>query len=381
MSALGIPIQIRRDQHLARSQFYLGLADALNCVTYANSVHFRELADSFSHDVLNIAALAGRLLWYEGVTPEIWRSHDLIAVGLDAEAYYVMLQSACDIMADVIATLGAKKGQAPWESFHKLNEWALKNRERLDPSYRSLIATKLPWFGRINSTRTAIVHRGKTLLVYTDRVSFNWGTLIREFRDITRSMLAFSERLGATMLDEKVREKHSQKTVIDGVYVPALYHLLNEYSVPKKSSVLKLHGQCLLACGGYVEAAYIGYPDGFWWNTLISSVRSMRGKLITVKIPVNADGSVNDCKFVISAEKRTFGIIACDSGGRESAWLAGAAESAKKFESENGIFRMAFIVREMKSAPPKFVPNTKIPVIVGKDPSVVAQTYARAMLD
>ena len=34
------------------------------------------------------------------------------------------LQSACDIMADVVATLGVKKGQAPWESFHRLNQWA-----------------------------------------------------------------------------------------------------------------------------------------------------------------------------------------------------------------------------------------------------------------
>jgi len=83
--------------------------------------------------VLNIATLAGRLLWYEGVAPDTWRSHDLIAVSVDAEAYYVMLQSACDIMADVIATLGAKKGQAPSESFHKLNEWALKSSARLPP--------------------------------------------------------------------------------------------------------------------------------------------------------------------------------------------------------------------------------------------------------
>ena len=48
----------------------------------------------------------------------------------DTDAYYVMLQCACDTMADVVATLGAKKGQAPWESFHKLNQWALRNPGR-----------------------------------------------------------------------------------------------------------------------------------------------------------------------------------------------------------------------------------------------------------
>lgn len=101
MSALGAPVDIDRNATLTRFQYYLGLADALVCKQHPESAHLKELADSFSHDILNIAALAGRLLWYEGVTPEMWRSHDLIAVSVDAEAYYVMLQSACDIMADV----------------------------------------------------------------------------------------------------------------------------------------------------------------------------------------------------------------------------------------------------------------------------------------
>jgi len=195
MSALGVPVDINRKAPLTRFQFPVGLADALACKQHVQSAHLKELADSFAHDVLNVAALAGRLLWYEGATPEIWRSHDLIAVSVDAEAYYIMLQSACDIMADVVATLGAKKGQAPWESFHKLNEWALKNPTRLDPVYR-LVAANLPWFGEINSTRTAFVHRGKKMLVYTDRLTFNWGRLIPKFRDLTRDMLDFSERLG-----------------------------------------------------------------------------------------------------------------------------------------------------------------------------------------
>lgn len=176
MGALGIPKEVSRKQPLNRFQMYLSLPDALACKRHADSAHLQELADSFGHDVLNIAALAGRLLWYEGVTPAIWRSHDLIAVAVDSESYYVMLQTACDIMAEVIATLGAKKGQAPWESFHKLNEWAIKNPGRLDPAYH-LVATDLPWFGRINSARTGFIHRGKTMLVYTDRVTFNWEAL------------------------------------------------------------------------------------------------------------------------------------------------------------------------------------------------------------
>jgi hypothetical protein len=299
VSALGIPIQIDRSRPLTRFQFYLGLADALNCKQHAASVHLKELANSFSHDVLNVAALAGRLLWYEGVTPEIWRSHDLIAVSVDTEAFYVMLQSACDIMADVIATLGAKKGQAPWESFHKLNEWALKNADRLDPAYH-LVAKSLPWFGAINSKRTGIVHRGKTILVYTDRINFNRGNLILGFRDHTRAMLEFSEHLGSIVTTEEDRRENPHKTIIDGVYVPALRHLMDKYAVPEGSKDLTLKAQCLLACGGYVEAAYLGYPNGFWWNVLVSSSAGIAGKLVAASIPVNVSGAVHDCKFVIS---------------------------------------------------------------------------------
>jgi hypothetical protein len=168
MSALGVPVDITRGDALNRFQFYLDLADALFCKEHPGSAHLKELADSFSHDVLNLAALAGRMLWYEGVTPDVWHSHDLIAVSVDLEAYYVMLQCACDIMADVIVTLGVpKKGQGPSDSFHRLNQWASKNPARLDPLYRELVAQPLPWFDEINSIRTGLVHRGKTPLVCT----------------------------------------------------------------------------------------------------------------------------------------------------------------------------------------------------------------------
>jgi hypothetical protein len=379
ISALGTSIQVDRSQSLTRFQFYLGLADALNCKQHPYSAHLKELADPFSHDVLNIAALAGRLLWYEGVTPEIWRSHDLIAVSVDAEAYYVMLQSACDIMADVVATLGAKKGQAPWESFHKLNEWALRNPGRLDPAYH-LVAVSLPWFGKINSERTGIVHRGKKIFVYTDRVTFNWGRFIPGFRELTRSMLEFSEQLGSIVAGEEDRKKNPQKTVIDGVYVPALRHLLNEYAVPEESKNLKFTAKCLLACGGYVEAAYIGYPSGFWWNVVVSTSSGMIGELAAANIPVNARGSVHDCRFVISDGKRRYGLIACDRGKTEPAWLAGAAESAKQLESEYSTHRTAFIVREMEGAFPQFLPGTSVPLIVGADVPGVTSGFVAAMM-
>lgn len=208
MSALGVPTRIPRGSDLTRFQFYLGLADALANREHKESTHLKELSDSFGHDVLNLATLAGRLLWFEGVTPEMWRSHDLVGVSVDVESYYVMLQCACDIMADCVATLGCgtRRGQIPRESFHRLTEWAAKNSNRLVPSYRRLLADGLDWFREINARRTEVVHRGKKVLVYTDRVSFNWGKLLPGLAKITTSLLKFSEQLGSVILPEEERK-------------------------------------------------------------------------------------------------------------------------------------------------------------------------------
>lgn len=88
MPALGTTVERDRRERLSRFEYYLRLADAL-FNRADDSGHLRQLGHSFGHDVLNLATLAGRLLWYEGVTPDMWRSHDLVAVGVDAETYLV----------------------------------------------------------------------------------------------------------------------------------------------------------------------------------------------------------------------------------------------------------------------------------------------------
>jgi len=62
MPALGIPSDIERDQPLDRFQFYLRLADALRWSGGSKFLHLKEFSDSFSHHLLNLAALASRLL-------------------------------------------------------------------------------------------------------------------------------------------------------------------------------------------------------------------------------------------------------------------------------------------------------------------------------
>lgn len=372
MSALGVPTDVHRRQPLTRFQFYLGLVDALAWKRHSEAPHLKELADSFGHDVLNLAALGGRLLWYEGVTPEMWRSHGLIAVSVDVESYYVMLQSACDIMADVVATLGVKKGQAPWESFHRLNQWALKNPDRLAREFR-LVATQLPWFDQINSKRTDLVHRGKTVLVYTDRVSFNWGKLLPSLRELTSALLKFSEHLGHAVLSEMELGNCAEKRVIDGVYVPALHHLLHKYKVPEESSDLNFAAQCLLVCGGYVEAGYIGYPDGFWWTLLLGIAKRLKIGPFAGIVPVGASGFVHDCKFLFSSNGKRCGFLASDRGESGIDWLKGAAKTAQQLKATYSAERIVFIVRRMEGTAPGRLPDTTIPLIVEDEPTRAAE--------
>jgi hypothetical protein len=382
MTALGVPTEIPRAESLTRFQRYLGLADALFCRAQPTGDHLGELARAFAYDVLNLAVLAGRLLWYEGVTPQIWRSHDLIDVGVDTEAYYVMLQCACDIMADVVATLGARKGQAPSESFHKLNQWALRNPNRLASEFQ-IVASHLPWFDKINSRRTEIVHRGEKPHTYTDRVSFNSGRLLLSARELTREMLDFSEELGRIVLPETARERFPEKRVIDGVYVPALDHLLNKYQVPEKSPELKLIAQCLLGCGGYVEAAYMGYPDGFWWKLLLTISRSFNVAPFATDIPVNSYGDVRHCTFVFSSNGMSCGFISYDEGGRgwsRRDWQEAARESAEQLRASCGVEKIAIVVRTLDGHEPQPELDKTIPVIISNDPKEAADMFLTAVV-
>jgi len=118
MPALAQLVGHEPQKPLSWYEYYLPLSDVLVVLakpaTGAGAPHYEELAESLANDVLNLANLAARLLWLEGVSPDIWRSPDIITVSVDTESYFIMLQSACDVMVDVITTFGAvKKGQVP----------------------------------------------------------------------------------------------------------------------------------------------------------------------------------------------------------------------------------------------------------------------------
>src|SRR5258708_16335376 len=95
--ALGKLVTLNADQTPTRFEHYLLLSDVLiEASTKTGKAELGDLANSFSNDILNIAALAGRLLWDEGVSAVLWGSHDVITVSVDTQSYFVIVQTACD---------------------------------------------------------------------------------------------------------------------------------------------------------------------------------------------------------------------------------------------------------------------------------------------
>src|SRR5262249_43339755 len=142
------------------------------------SERLAELAHSFAHDVLNLAVLASRLLWYEGLTADTSRSPDLVAVSTDTESYFVFLKAACDLLAEITVELAVepgKRGQAPGGSFHDLARWVKENPTKIEPTFHFL-SKESQWFDELHGIRTNLAHRGYDTLIYTNRVFFSFGT-------------------------------------------------------------------------------------------------------------------------------------------------------------------------------------------------------------
>jgi hypothetical protein len=388
MPALGTLIEKRRGESLERFEYYLGLTDVLS---HQKAAHLKALGESFGHSFVNLATLAGRLLWLEGVTPDIWRSHDILAVCADAQAYIVALQVACDTMADVIATIGGRPGQTPSESFHGLLEWAKRNPNRLRADFR-FISERQPWFDQINGVRTKLVHRGGHVWIYTERVFFEWDVyfpggrvsrgkyLLQDLKQLTKSTIEFSERLARIIDSENKLGRSSKKTLISGVYVPAIDNLLKKYELPILSEALHLNAKCLSACGGYVEACHLGYPDGFWWVLLMQICKLFDGNPVAAEIPVNTSGRVHDSKFALSHRGKSYGFLVCEHVKSNHEWLDGAAVSAAKFLDSRALSRVALVARSADGKPSEFLPDDRTPLIVDDEPMRAAQRIKDRLL-
>jgi hypothetical protein len=316
--ALSSLVRVEPGYDLSDYDFKLSLSNVLMSVAAARTneseaLELKELAHSFAHDGLNLAVLAARMLWHEGITPDESRSSDLPVISVDTQCFFVTLQTACDIMVQVIRRFGGlpgKSGQVKrTDSFHSFNEWAKKNPQRLRQEFR-FVGEDLPWFNTLNALRTALVHRGGDSLVYTDRFRLSMavvpfgrlGTrrhgdtdnyrarvrpLIPLLREQTRSVFRFSDQLAAAVRSVENLGRETQTAVshvISGIYVPAL-HQMEKYKEPTDRAAAKIAAVGLLGVCDCLNALRLGYPDGYWWKFFITLSLGLKAAPEYVSVP------------------------------------------------------------------------------------------------
>jgi hypothetical protein len=314
IKALGKIVKLKKVRPLSAHDFHLPLCDILLDLVEQDidgpfALRFSQLAHSLSHDFINLATLAGQLLWYEGVTPDMSRSPDLLAISGAAESYLIFLRTACDVIAGAFAIFciePKKQGQVPGKSFHDLIRWAKDNPTRIFEAFRFL-PEHWDWFMELRGIRDKLIHLGYDLNIYTDRISFllilmptgeselqllhggykqedyhpdqpprfRQYPLLPLLKRFTENVLGLSAQL-AKAIGEQRKHKYSQTHVLNGVYIPALHHILS-YKVPveqhpvspKQEHILRIKAWYLVRAGDYLKALNFGYPSNFWWHFVI----------------------------------------------------------------------------------------------------------------
>lgn len=369
------------------------------------SERFAELAHSFAHDVLKLAVLASRLLWYEALTPDTSRSPDLIAVSTDAESYFLFLKAACDVLAEItveLAVSAGRRGQVPLGSFHELARWVRENPARIDPAFHFL-AQQSQWFDELHDIRTNLAHRGYDTLIYTNRIYFSFGRvpfgrsetrILRESRGqpaddpprrialspllpfvkrLTQSMLRMSDELAVGIVDHLNLGSPSKTHALRGVYVPAL-HGLDAYEPPVKSPRLQIIVDCLHQCEDYHTAAKLGFPNGYWWQFLIGLSEHFAS--CPAYIGPFSEGPPDvlvDWKVIFAADGKRLGIVGRDMIATDKIWLQGVHANLEQFVAEAQLEKAALIARVAHSASGALgIPG--FPLVVSDQPQTAARS-------
>jgi hypothetical protein len=223
--------------------------------------------------------------------------------------------------------------------------------------------------------------------VYTERTRFEWDIhlpgqrprrgkyLLSKLGQLTRSTLEFSKVLADVVLPSRELRNCERKILVSGVYVPALYHMLNKYRVPSPLQFGKLrqNARLLAICGGYVEAALLGYPDGFWWQTLLNLVDELGVSPNSGTVPVSSSGKVHDCFFLFVRNGKRVGVIACDEAFGDQEWLDGTAKSAQALLERNRVESAVLMARFGNGTVPDFLPQTSVAMVVDHDSNRIAK--------
>jgi hypothetical protein len=86
---------------------------------------------------------------------------------------------------------------------------------------------------------------------------------------LTEHVLRLADQV-ASAIGEQRNLSPSQTHILNGVYLPALNHILsyeepiNRKPAPEEEARRKIRAWYLFEAGDYLEALNFGYPDGFW---------------------------------------------------------------------------------------------------------------------
>jgi hypothetical protein len=300
--ALGKLVRLKPGAVLSRHDFHLPLSDLLldlasSDMEDARALWYSQKACSLAHDFLNLATMAGHLLWHVSVAPLRTGTPDSISISMYAESYFVFARSACDVLTDIIHALCVDtrmKGQVPKGSFNDLLEWVEKNPTRVPENIR-FVAGHRDWFEQLRGIRDKLVHFGYDMNVYTNAVAPSYALMdagestlhfLRKPRErfenaprlapllpllkrIARGMLTLSDQTAKASVHQK--RSGSMMNVLNGVYVPALNHILS-YEEPEGSADMtpqevqkrRFTAWYLLEARDYLTSLVLGYPEGFW---------------------------------------------------------------------------------------------------------------------
>jgi hypothetical protein len=192
-------------------------------------------------------------------------------------------------------------------------------------------------------------------------------------------MLEFSKVLAEVVLPRRELQHYEKKTVISGVYVPALHHLRREYKIPTRLDNLQQNARWLAICGGYVEAARLGYPDGFWWRTLLSVSSGLGAGPSLGVVAVRDSGHVHDCKFVLVKDGKSCDVIACDQVLSNEEWLRGATESAAELLDTHKLTSAVLIGRNGEENVPDFLLGKRVALVVDQNSNRAARKAIAAL--
>jgi hypothetical protein len=416
------PGNSQHDFHIPLCDLLLDLAE--QDVDGRDAFKLVQIAHSFGHDFLNLATLAGRLLWCEGVTPNMSRSPDLVAIGVDTENYLVLLRAACDTLTGAIVHFGVEpgdRGKIPSDSFNGLKKWIEKDRTRINRFYERFrfIADPFDWFYELKDIRDDLVHRGYHCNIHTDRVllrlilmpigtvelqmlhggykqeeyredkpRFRQAPLLSLLKRFTLSILALASQL-AQAIEEQHAVRGSRTHVLNGVYVPAL-HQLTSYEEPTERHLLspteerglRIEAWHLLNAGDYLSASERGYPGGFWWRFLLRISELFANQPRYVSEPRFAHcGSLVEWHFVFREGKSDFALSIRDMVSLEADWLKNAKDNLDDLAKKAGASRAVLVANRFVGAQKADAGwDTSEFLIIERDPISAAESAFRALV-